>query len=104
MVSKIYSLKPYAVGIKFKNFYPRHDAETPKEMKTILDQFANSVKRPTETYNPDTHVISSQKNYSQLREYLTKLSSSDLENPHIRYFVEKNPRWQMVSSYIEHAD
>lgn len=97
MVSKIYSLKPYVVGMKFQHFYPRYDAETPKEMKTIIDQFARSVKRPTETYNPDTHVISSENNYSHLKDCLTTISECDLENPHIRYFVENNPMWQKVS-------
>lgn len=96
MVSKIYSLKPYVVGMKFKHFYPRCDAETPKEMKNILDEFAMSVKRPTETYDPNTHVISAERNYSQLKDYLTTLSKQDLENPHIKYFVEKNPGWQKV--------
>lgn len=103
MVSKIYSLKPYVVGMKFRHFYPRYDAETPEEMKTIADEFAKSVKRSTETYNPETHVISSEKNYSHLKDYLTTLSERDLENPHIRYFVENNPRWQQVSWLTIHA-
>ena len=96
MVSKIYSLKPYMVGMKFKHFYPRYDADTPKEMKNIVDEYAASIKRPRESYNPTSHVISAERNYSQLKEYLTTLSKQDLENRHIRYFIEKNPGWQKV--------
>ena len=66
-------------------------------MKTILDQFAMSVKRPTETYNPKNNVISAPKNYSQLKEHLTMLSKCDLENVNIKFFVERNPGWKKVS-------
>ena len=100
MVLKLYSFKPYLIGMKFKNFYPRYDSKTPENVKKILDEFAMSVKRPTETYDPDTNVISAKRNYSQLKEHMTMVSKHNLENPSIKFFVETNTGWQMVGGKV----
>lgn len=96
VVAKLYSYKPYMVGAKFKNTYPRFDCKTPKEVKTILDEFAASIIRPTDSYNPDTNVISAPKNYSHLRQGLITVTQQDLTNPHVNFFVENNPGWAKV--------
>ena len=66
-------------------------------MKKILDEFAMSVKRQGETYDPDTNVISAQRNYSQLKEHVIALSKRNLDDPRINFFMERNPGWKMVS-------
>ena len=46
------------------------------------------------SYNPDTFVIENED--SCLAENLTVLSEQDLQNPHIKFFVERNPGWKKV--------
>lgn len=96
-MSKVYGYKAYLVGSKFKNYYPRYDCDTPNRVKSIIDDFAQSVKRPTETYDPNINVISSPENVSHLRESLNALTEKDLKNPHIKFFAERNPNWIKVA-------
>ena len=83
-----------------KNTYPRYDRETPKRVKTIINEFAESVLRPKETYDPKTNILTAARNYSHLKENLTVVTEQDLKNPHVKFFVERNPGWMKVRKIL----
>ena len=96
-VGKVYSHRAYLVGMSLKEFYPVYNRETPEYLKKVFADFAAIVvssKGGRAKYNPETFVIEQEDNY--LKENLTALSEQDLQNPHIKFFVERNPGWKKV--------
>ena len=79
---------------KFRELYPRHDRETPELFKNIIHDYAESVKRPSETYNPETFIL--ERELSQARRFLAPISERELLNQHIKFFNEQNPGWRKV--------
>lgn len=75
----------------FNDFYPRYDQEFLEREKIILDAFA-SVKFPN-NYNPLTGVVSFDGRKDNLREGIADIDERRMNDPHIRYFVERNPGW-----------
>ena len=96
-IGKLYSYKAYLFVADLNGTYPRYDRETPDRYKKILDEFAETyvkTKGGRAKYNPETNVIEQEN--SNLAENLTTLPEQDLKNPHVNFFVEKNPGWKKV--------
>ncbi len=72
----------------FKNYYPRYDIEIPKQEKQILDSFA-SKKYPFE-YDSSSGLIKP-KERSYLKPEMARVKDNLLSNPHITFFLKKNP-------------
>ena len=94
VVGKAFTYKSYMMIIKFREFYPRYDRGTPEFFKNIIHDYAQSVKRPNETYDPETFVL--ERELSQARRFLAPISEKDLLNPNIKFFNEWNPGWRKV--------
>ena len=97
IIGKVYSPKAYVFGLSMKGFHPVYDKETPEQYKKIFAEFAEmhiSSKAGKAKYNPETFVIEQED--SCVVENLTILSEQDLQNPHIKFFVERNPGWRKV--------
>ena len=97
VIGKVYSYKAYLHGVTMKEFYPVYNKETPKHFKKIFADFAEPIVRSKggrAKYNPETFVIEQEDNC--LNENLTTLPEQDLLNPHIKFFVERNPGWKKV--------
>ena len=97
VVGKVYSHKAYTFGLSMKEFYPVYNRETPENFKKIFADFAETIVRSKAgraKYNPETFVI--EMGDTHLTENLTVLSERELENPHIKFFVERNPGWKKV--------
>ena len=97
LIAKVYSYKAYLFALSAKECYPIYNRETPENYRKILADFAAGVvnsKHGRAKYNPDTNVIENEDSY--LTENLTLLSEQDLQNPHIKFFVERNPGWRKV--------
>lgn len=97
VIAKVYSYKAYLHGVSMKEYYPVYNKETPEHFKKIFADFAEPIvcsKGGSAKYNPETFVIEQQDNY--LAENLTILTEQDLQNPHIKFFVERNPGWKKV--------
>ena len=78
-------------------FYPVYNRETPENFKKIFAEYAAAIvalKGEGAKYNPETFVIEQESNH--LLDHLTVLSERDLQNPHIKFFVERNPGWKEV--------
>ena len=85
--------------MKFKEGYPRYDTETPEQLKKIIDNFARSGLHEEDTYDEKTNIIIPQK-VNHLPESLSAVSEKDLQNPHIKFFVERNPGYTKVYNYV----
>ncbi|XP_064384588.1 uncharacterized protein LOC135333554 [Halichondria panicea] len=75
--------------MKFTRSYPRWGKETPAHFKEIFKEYAESVKDDGDMYDEETGVLKQER--SHLRENLLAVSEQDLQNPDIKYFVERNP-------------
>ena len=96
-IGKVYSPKAYVFGLSTKGFHPVYDKETPEQYKKIFAEFAEmhiSSKAGKAKYNAEPFVIEQED--SHVVENLTILSEQDLQNPHIKFFVERNPGWRKV--------
>ena len=102
-ISTVCSHRAYLVGTTMREFYPVYNRETPEHIKKIFAEFAAVVVGSgcRAKYNPETFVIEQED--SRLAENLTALSKQDLQNPHIKFFVEQNPGWKKVSFHREES-
>ena len=93
----IYSPKAYIFGLSTKEYHPVYNRETPEQFKKIFAEFAEvyvNSKPDKAKYNPETFVI--EQDCSHVMENLAVLSEHELQNPHIKFFVERNPGWKKV--------
>ena len=82
-------------------YYPVYNRETPEHFKKIFADYAAAIlalKGEGAKYNPETFVIEQDNN--QLSDHLTILRERDLQNPHIKFFVESNPGWKKVGKVM----
>ena len=92
ILSKLFSYKSYVSLINMcKQVYPIHDKEIPEFEKDLLQRFAMSICFDGETYNPETFIL--EREMSRVKSHVAKITTCDLENPHIRFFAERNPGW-----------
>ena len=76
----------------FPEHWPRHEAATPPHRQRLLDAF--SAARFAEHYDAETGLITFPRDSGRLRNGVAAASRAlALENPRIRYFVERNPAW-----------
>ena len=101
IIGNIISHKAYLLGLSTIEYYPVYNKETPEHFKKMFAEYAASfvcTKGNHVKYNPGTFVI--QHEEISLEESLSVVTERDLENPHIKFFVERNPGWRKVSSYL----
>ncbi|NOX97452.1 MAG: hypothetical protein GXO98_05250 [Nitrospirae bacterium] len=75
----------------FKEFYPRYDKPTPEHEKRIIDTFGK--KRYPLEYNDKLGIISPIKRNVYLKPGVADINSHLLKNPHIAFFLRKNPSY-----------
>ncbi len=74
--------------ILFKEFWPRFDKPTPPEIKKIIDVVAQN--KFGIYYNPKRGIIKP-KAENKLKPQFAMIPPAGLKNPHIKFFIEKNP-------------
>ena len=72
----------------WREFFPRFDAPTPASVKHLLDQLA--TERFGSKYDPATGLVRFEKP-QQLRGELVGISDGRRLNPHVAFFLAKNP-------------
>ena len=99
VMSIVSGYRAYLHGVPMKEYYPIYNKETPEHYKKMIADYAEEVVRlkygGRANYNRETFVIEQQGNY--LADHLTTLPEQDLQNPHIKFFVERNPGWKKVA-------
>lgn len=73
----------------FKEFYPRHDRPTPPEVQEIIDHLAR--ERFGAGYYPELGIVRLAEGATPLREGVADITERHLKDPHIAFFVARNP-------------
>ena len=71
----------------FREFYPRFDAATPESMQLVIDALAR--QKFGAQYDAVAGVVRTPT--YKLREGLADVTAERCEDPHVRFFVERNP-------------
>lgn len=74
----------------FREFFPRFDCPTPVEIVAVIDALSRH-KYPA-AYDAAAGVIRTADDQYRLREGVAEITDARLRDPHVRYFVERNPR------------
>ncbi len=73
----------------FKNFFPRFDRHTPRFENNLINVF--SLIKFSEKFNSDNGTLHYDGKKDKVRQGVAEITEKHLENPHIAFFVEKNP-------------
>ena len=73
----------------FHEFYPRFDAASPAPLRQIVDRLAMR-KYPTR-YDSRAGIIAADRDACRLRSGVADVTRERLRDPHVRFFVERNP-------------
>lgn len=75
--------------VYFRDFHPRYDAEMPADLQVIIAAFAE-MKYP-DRFERQKGIIRSSVLSDRLRPGIGEITPERLQDPHIRFFVAKNP-------------
>ncbi len=73
----------------YQEFYPRYDRPTPSDIQRIMDTLA--TERFGDEYRPDLGIIRFRQGATPLREGIADVSAERLRDPHIAFFVQRDP-------------
>lgn len=73
----------------FREFYPRFDAPTPDAIRQVIDALA--MHKFPDQYDPAAGVVRSNPNHYRLREGVADVTPERCRDPHVRFFVDRNP-------------
>jgi hypothetical protein len=88
LISKGYRTYLY-LPLFFETFYPNYQTATPEFEQSVLDKLA-SAKFPA-YYRPDAGVIEFPQSQGQLKPHLAEIPARRMRNPHVQYFLRRNP-------------
>jgi len=74
----------------FNEFYPRYNEPTPQYEQEVLDYFATVKFR--DMYTPETGIVRFKHSDERLKPGVADITDAKRNNPHIQFFIEKNPR------------
>ena len=90
LISKGYRTYLY-LPVFFEKFYPACSWPTPPAEKRILNSVA-SAKFPN-YYDPETGLIVFPESHGNLKPELAAVPPRRLKNPHVRFFLDRNPSY-----------
>jgi len=73
----------------FHEYYPRPECPTPLRVQAILDVLGRT--RYPDTYDPSLGIIRARPGQYQLRAGIADITEERLQDPHIRFFLARNP-------------
>ena len=89
---KVFSYRSYAVLThNLAHVYPSYNHDTPEDIKSIINSFADKVKLPGEVYNSDKFVL--ERETVTMKGFVSEAGRANMSDPNIRFFVERNPDW-----------
>ena len=95
LITKMSTYKAYLISTSYPDSHPRYDKEAPEEIKKIAEEFVRSIQSPEDEYDRDTFVL--RRRTVIVNTHMAEISERELQNPHIRFFNERNPGWREVS-------
>lgn len=92
ILTKLYSYKSYLALVNTcNNVYPVYNRKCPEFERSLLNDFAQSIRFPDESYDEDTFVLKRELSY--VKSHVAPLTERDLQNPHIAFFTQQNSGW-----------
>jgi hypothetical protein len=88
LISKGYKTYRF-LPVYFREFFPRYDRDTPAWAADIIA--ACGRKKFPETYDPATGLVMAAPDGCRLREGVAAVSDQRLGDPHVQYFLQRNP-------------
>ena len=73
----------------FKEFYPRFDHPTPPEIQGVIQHLAR--ERFGSEYDPELGIVRFAEGATPLKEGVAEITERRLKDPHVAFFVERNP-------------
>lgn len=95
LISKGY--RTYRILQYFKDFYPCYNKLTPEFEQKIIDTFGTQYST---NYKPETGIIYSYKDKDRLKKGVLEIDGHHMKNPHIKYFSERNPNWNVGDELV----
>jgi hypothetical protein len=90
LISKGYRTYLY-LPLFFETFYPTCDVPTPAFEQQVLDTLATAKFR--DHYHSETGLIEFPSSQGQLKPQLAEIPARRLRDPHVHFFLERNPRY-----------
>lgn len=90
LISKGYRTYLY-LPLFYRDFLPHCERETPEPEQALLDTFARH--KFGECWDPRTGLIRFASSRGQLKPDLAEVAPAQLRNPHVRYFLARNPEY-----------
>jgi hypothetical protein len=87
LISKGYKTYRF-LPLFFHEFYPRHDRAVPGPMREVLDALGG--QKFAAAYDPGA-VVRAGRDKDRLRPGLADVTPQRLRDPHVRFFLERNP-------------
>lgn len=75
--------------VYFREFYPRFDAPIPAELQAVLDAVAQE-KFP-DRFDRTLGIVRAAPDSDRLRSGIGEITPERLQDPHVRFFAERNP-------------
>lgn len=88
LISKGYKTYRF-LPVYFHEFFPRFDQETPAWAAELID--ACGRKKFPRTYDPSSGLIIASSDGCRLRAGVATVTDQRLSDPHVRYFLQRNP-------------
>jgi len=82
----------------YKEFYPRYDKPTSPEMQTIMEQLA--LQRFGSDYHCEEGVVRFKDGATPLRDGLAEVTDERLHDPHVAFYISKNPGYMMGDELV----
>jgi hypothetical protein len=90
LISKGYRTYLY-LPLFFESFYPNCEAQTPAFEQRLLDTLA-AAKFP-DHYRSESGLIEFPQSQGQLKPHLAEVPARRLRNPHVQFFLKRNPAY-----------
>lgn len=75
--------------VYFRDFHPRHNAEMPAELQSIVDAVAQI--KFTDRFDREHGIVKATSSSDRLRSGVGDITPERLQDPDVRFFVERNP-------------
>ena len=91
LISKGYRTYLY-LPLFFDQFYPNYQSATPAFEHSVLNTLAQG-KFPMD-FDPDRGVVAFSQSQGQLKPHLAEIPARRLRNPHVQFFLQRNPGYR----------
>jgi len=73
----------------YREFFPRYDVQTPPDKQKLIDEIAGKLFG--DEYFPELGIVRFKESATPLRKEFVNIDKNRLQNPHVTYFLKKNP-------------